>query len=44
MPHAYSIRFNKNGRSGLLATSWFGTFTILFSAIGYVAHHENIER
>jgi len=29
---------------GHLATFWFGTFTMLFSATGCVVHHENTRR
>jgi len=29
---------------GHLATYWFGTFMILFSATGCVVHHESVRR
>jgi len=34
-------RVKKKKHLGRLATFWFGTFTMLFSATGCVVHHEN---
>jgi len=34
----------KEKHFGRLATFWFGTFAMLFSATGYVVRHENTRR
>jgi len=34
----------KEKHFGRLATFWFGTFVILFSATGHVVRHENTRR